>query len=95
MNFVDHYLPYFRQWLVTRPLSALLPFQSLFTESFRGDQLLATPPFSSVLSEFQIPLVCASFQFVVYYSVFFVGGITLLRGLCWFTPEVLGGISCD
>jgi hypothetical protein len=27
MNFVDCYLPYFRQQLITRLLSALLPFQ--------------------------------------------------------------------
>jgi hypothetical protein len=26
MSFVDHYLPYFRQQLITCPLSALLPF---------------------------------------------------------------------
>jgi hypothetical protein len=27
MSFVVHYLPCFRQWLITCPLSALLPFQ--------------------------------------------------------------------
>jgi hypothetical protein len=27
MSFVVHYLPYFRQWLITHPLSAFLPFQ--------------------------------------------------------------------
>jgi hypothetical protein len=32
MSFVDHYLPYFRQWLITHPLLALLSFQFLFTE---------------------------------------------------------------
>jgi hypothetical protein len=26
MSFVDHYLPYFRQWLITHPLSACLSF---------------------------------------------------------------------
>jgi hypothetical protein len=26
MRFVDCYLPYFRQWVITGPLSALLPF---------------------------------------------------------------------
>jgi hypothetical protein len=31
MNFVDCYLPYFRQWLMTHLLSAILPFQPLFT----------------------------------------------------------------
>jgi hypothetical protein len=33
MIFVDLYLPYFRQRLITCLLSALLPFQPLFTES--------------------------------------------------------------
>jgi hypothetical protein len=30
---VDHYLPYFRQWLITCLLLALLPLQTFFTES--------------------------------------------------------------
>jgi hypothetical protein len=33
MSFVDCYLPYFRQQLITHLLLAHLPFQSLFTES--------------------------------------------------------------
>jgi hypothetical protein len=66
---VDCYLPYFRQWLITLPLSALLPFQSLFTiESSNRDQLLDSSLFSGMLSEFPPPLLCASFQFIVYYS---------------------------
>jgi hypothetical protein len=65
MSFVGHYLPYFRQGLITYLLSALLPFQTLFTESSHGDQLLALPAFSGVLSEFLSPLLCASFQFIV------------------------------
>jgi hypothetical protein len=59
MSFVVCYLPYFRQWLITCLLSALLLFQ------------LLAPPFSSVLSDFPPPLLCASFQFVVYCSIFF------------------------
>jgi hypothetical protein len=43
MSFVDLYLPYFKQWLITCTLSACLPFQPLFTVSLRGDQLLAIP----------------------------------------------------
>jgi hypothetical protein len=35
MSFVDHYLPYFRQWLITYLLSAFLPF--LFIEGLHGD----------------------------------------------------------
>jgi hypothetical protein len=50
MRFVIRYLPYFRQWLITHPLLAFLPFQLLFIESSCGDQLLAPPPFSSMLS---------------------------------------------
>jgi hypothetical protein len=50
MSFVDRYLSSFRQQLITDLLSALLPFQPLFTESLNGDQLLASPPFSGALS---------------------------------------------
>jgi hypothetical protein len=71
MSFVDRYLHYFRQWLITCPLSVIFPFQALFTESSYGDQFLAPLPFSGVLSEFLLPLLCASFQFIVFYSVFF------------------------
>jgi hypothetical protein len=67
---VDHYLPYFRQWLITCLLLALLPFQSLFTESSHRDQLLAPLP-SLVCSEHLPPsAVCSIFQFLAYYSVF-------------------------
>jgi hypothetical protein len=64
MNFVDCYLPYFRQQLIDHQLLALLPFQPLFTESSSGDQLLA---FSN-----SAPLLCVTFEFLVYCSVFFV-----------------------
>jgi hypothetical protein len=37
MSFVNHYLSYFRHRLITHPLSAFLPFQTLFTESSHGD----------------------------------------------------------
>jgi hypothetical protein len=43
---MDHYLPYFRQWLISCLLSVSLPFQSLFTESLHGVHHLA-PPVSS------------------------------------------------
>jgi hypothetical protein len=36
-KFVDYYLPYFNQQLITGPLSAFLPFQLLFTESLHED----------------------------------------------------------
>jgi hypothetical protein len=57
MSFVDHYLLYFRHWLIICPLLALLPFQSLFTECLSGDQLLALPPFSDALRA-TCPLCC-------------------------------------
>jgi hypothetical protein len=46
-SFVDRYLPYFRQWLITHLLSACLLFQAFFTESSHGDHLFALAPFSS------------------------------------------------
>jgi hypothetical protein len=67
---VDCYLSYFRQRLITLLLSALLSFQPLFTESSCEDQLLTPPPFSSTLSATPPPLLCVSFQFLVYCSVF-------------------------
>jgi hypothetical protein len=76
MDFVDHYLPYFRQRLITHPLSAFLPFQPLFTESSHGDQLLAPPSFSGVLSA-NPPLCCVlvfSSLFIVQFGFFFLVG---------------------
>jgi hypothetical protein len=60
MIFVDHHMPYFRQHLITHPLSACLPFQCLFTVSLQGDQLLVPPPFSAALRALQ-PLCCMFF----------------------------------
>jgi hypothetical protein len=71
ISFVDRYLFYCRQWLITIPLSDLLPFQPLFTESLLADQLLALPPFSGALSPTLLPLLCVSFQFLVYCSLFY------------------------
>jgi hypothetical protein len=85
MNFVDRYLPYFRQQPIARPLLALLPFQSLFTESSGGDQLLASPPFSSALTA---PcLLCCMFLFSSLFiiQVFFLGG--------WVCPWDYAGLS--
>jgi hypothetical protein len=70
MSFVDCYEPYLRQWLITHLLSALLPFQPLFTEGLCRDQLFVPLLFSGALSEFLLPLLCASFQFVVYFRFF-------------------------
>jgi hypothetical protein len=67
MSFVDCYLPYFRQRLITHPLWALLNFLALFTECWCGDQLFALPPFSSALRA-PHPLCCVflfSFLFII------------------------------
>jgi hypothetical protein len=55
IGFVDHYLPYFRQWLITCMLLVLLPFQTLFTE-----MEISFLPFLPSLVHFQIscPLFC-------------------------------------
>jgi hypothetical protein len=61
MSFVDCYVPYFRQQLITHPLSALLPFQSLFIKRSHGDQLLALPP-PPVHLQHPTPSVACSFS---------------------------------
>jgi hypothetical protein len=72
MSFVDYYLPFFRQWLITHLLLALLPFQPLFTESPSGDQLLAPPPFSSAFSATSTPCYVLVFS-SLFIAHFFVG----------------------
>jgi hypothetical protein len=72
MSFVDHYLPYFIHWLITCTLLALLPFQSLFTESSCGDQLLAPPP-SPVCLWHPDPLLHVLFSSLFVIQVFFCG----------------------
>jgi hypothetical protein len=82
MSFVDCYLPYFRQRLITGLLSAFLLFQSLFTESLHGDHLLVPPSFSGELTAPR-PLCCVlvfSSLFIVYF-LFVCVGVSLPRGL--------------
>jgi hypothetical protein len=67
---LDHYLVYFRQRLITHPLSAALPFQSLFTESSHGDQLLAPSAFSGAFTT-PFPL-CCMFLFSSFFIVQFL-----------------------
>jgi hypothetical protein len=77
MSFVSLYLSYFRQQLITHPLSALLPFQSLLTESLLGDQLLASLHFSGVLIA-PCPLCCMflfSSLFIIQFLFFFLEGM--------------------
>jgi hypothetical protein len=93
---VEHYLPYFRQQLITRPLLALQTFQPLFTENLHGDQPLAPPHLWCAFSN-SISLLCVIFQFLIYCLVFFFlgGGVSLPRGLCWFILGVAGGKAHD
>jgi hypothetical protein len=95
MSFVDCYLPYFRQCLIICLLSALLPFQSLFTGSSGGYYFLSFPPSPVCLQHPTPSAVC--FQFLIYYSVFFFAGwwVSLSRGLCWFILGVAVGIPHD
>jgi hypothetical protein len=53
----------------------------------------------SALFVFLPPLLCASFQFIVYCTVFCFcwggWGVSLPRGLCWFISGVAGGMLSD
>jgi hypothetical protein len=71
--FVDHYLPYFRQWLITHPLLALLPFQPLFTESIAE---MGSFPFPPSLVRLQHPTltVCSFSVPCLLFSFFFLQG---------------------
>jgi hypothetical protein len=92
MSFVDCYLPYFRQQLITSLLLALLPFQPLFTESLHRDQLLALPPFSSVLSA-SCPLCCVlvfSSLFIQLFFYFLQGGSVCPGGYAGLSQRWLG-----
>jgi hypothetical protein len=95
MSFVDRYLLYFRQWLITHPLSAHLTFQPLFTLSSHENQLLAPPPFSGALRAPRPSAVCSFSVPCLLFSClgfFAVQGVSLYRGLCWFIPGVAVGI---
>jgi hypothetical protein len=97
MSFVDCYLPYFRQHLFTCRLSALLPFQSLFTESLHGDKLLAPPLFSDALEHPALSAVCL-FQFLAYYSVLFFlwgGGQSAQGVVLFYLRSSCGNTACN
>jgi hypothetical protein len=82
---LGHYLPYFRQWLITYLLPALLSFQALFIESLCGDQLLALPPFSGALTA-PHPLCCVflfSSLFIIQFLFLQDGSVSLSRGLVY------------
>jgi hypothetical protein len=98
MRFLDCYLPYFSQWLITCPLSAHLPFQPLFTETLHAGQLLATPLFSSAhraphpLCFMFIFSSLFTIQFLFCFVLFAGQGVSLSKGLCWFIPGVTVGM---
>jgi hypothetical protein len=69
-------------------------FQPLFTERSCRDQLLASPPFSGVLSS-TLPLCCVSFQFLIYCSVFFFVGGVVAQGAMLVYPRGGWGIPHD
>jgi hypothetical protein len=96
MSFVDHYLPYFMQRLITHPLSALLPFQPFLLKVCAEIRSLLSP-FLWCTYSIPPPLLCVSFQFHVYSVIYFFlqGGVNLSRGLCWFIPGVTGVIPHD
>jgi hypothetical protein len=94
MSFVDHYLPYFKQWLITHLLPALLPFQSLFMQRSAP---WSPPPFFGVLTAHH-PLCCMflfSYLFIIQLGFFWGAGVSLSMGLCWFIPGVAVGILYD
>jgi hypothetical protein len=84
---MDCYLPYFRQQFITHSLLSLLLIQPLFTESWHGNQLLAPPPFSVCFQQNSVPLLCVSFQFLVYCSVYFCVCV------CGVSPPGVGGYA--
>jgi hypothetical protein len=80
MSFVDCYLPYFRQQLITCLLWALLPFKPLFTENLCGDLLLALPPFSGALTA-PCSLCCVLvFSSYLLFSFFLWGMVSVYAG---------------
>jgi hypothetical protein len=95
------YLPYFRQWLITCPLLALLPFQSLFTENSHGYQLLTPLPFSSALRALHplcyVLLFSSLFiiQFFCWFFFFFAGQRSAFQGAMLVYPRgSCGNIVC-
>jgi hypothetical protein len=96
MRFVDSYLLYFRQQLITCPLLDLLPFQSLFTERSHGDHLLALPPFSYVLRA-PYPLCCVFLFRSLFIILFFLfwGRVQSVQGAMLVYPKgSCGNMMC-
>jgi hypothetical protein len=88
MSFVNRYLPYFRQRLITHLESAHLPFSALFIESSCRVQFLAPLPFSSALRA-PPTLCCVSFSVPCLLSSFFFFFV-VLGSIC---PGGYAGLS--
>jgi hypothetical protein len=74
------YLPCFGEWLITRLLSAFLPFLCLFTNCSETSSLLL--PLSPMHFR-SCPLCCSTrLQFTLCYSVVFWRGGHSAQGLC-------------
>jgi hypothetical protein len=98
MTFIDHYLPYFRQWLITYPLClfsvCLLTFQWRSSPCFSPSSPMcfqSSQPLCCVLVFSSLIIV----QLFFFFFFFVVGSVNLLRGLWWFIPVVARGILCD
>jgi hypothetical protein len=97
MSFVDCYLPYLRQWLITLPPLALLPLQPLFIVISHKDQLLASPPFYSALRALW-PLCCVSLfssLFIIQdFFVFVARGQSVQGAMLVYTRYGCGYTTC-
>jgi hypothetical protein len=95
MSFVDRYLLYFRQWLTTCLVSALLPFQPFVCWKFAWRSAPCSSPFSSVLTAPR-PL-CYVLVLVPCFFLFCLQGreVSLHRPLCWFITGVAGEMLHD
>jgi hypothetical protein len=83
--------------VITHLLLALLSFQSLFTESSHGDQLVVPPPFPGVLTApcpFCLMFLFSSLFIVQCFFCCCCGAreVSLSSRLCWFIPGVAVGI---
>jgi hypothetical protein len=93
-SFVEHYLSYFRQQLITHLLLAIY-FPRLCVLKVHVKISYLPLPSSPVCSEHPT-LFCMSFSVPCLLLLFFFcgAGVSLSRGLCWFIPEVTVGIPC-
>jgi hypothetical protein len=92
MSYVDHYLPYFRQWFITCPLLALVTWLSSLCLLNVWMEISSLPfPPSLVCLQYSVPSAVCSFLVPCLLCSFFffcrVGGQSVQR-LYWFIPRV-------